>query len=602
MTVVVVDPLTRIEGHLRLTAEVNDGVITNAHSSGTMYRGFEQILKGRDPRDASRITQRICGVCPTCHSIASVNALDDAFGITGSIPKDALVVRNILQGLNAIASHATHIWVLWLPDLAHPTYKMILETVNLKPVWDELVGRFAPISYSIEGKAVPPGSSYLAAIPEKKALQEAEAILGGKMPHQMATIVGGVTCTPTLGDIGKIASYYVRVMEFVNHYALGLDALLGLTDPLEVADAWLELTHDVSKDKAVSNVLDILGSLPTDDFSREAGWSDVALFAAFGSELIGETLLGLPASLKLDTIGGYPVDPTKIGFLSYGWYYAIKEGYDPTSTKGERFITSGFTSGDLKYENFNHLNVTEHVAHSFYTSGNDLHPWNGETEPVKKAADIKYDDPTAKYSWLKAPRYKGIPCEVGPLSRMINAKEPLVMGLAEAFLKNGYSPANVYTRMLARAQEIIILARELKKWVLIDLDPNGKFYTHADLSMAKDSKGAGLWEGPRGALGHWIVTDGDSRIKSYQPVVPSTWNLSPRDANGKLGPTELGLVGSKVGPIGNVLSTLGAIPLSKEVENPTAIFHVGRSYDPCLACAVHTIDKRTNKKYEIRLL
>jgi hydrogenase large subunit len=371
---------------------------------------------------------------------------------------------------------------------------------------------------------------------------------------------------------------------------------------LEVADAWLGLTHDVSKDKAVSNVLDILGSLPTDDFSREAGWSDVALFAAFGSELIGEILLGLPASLKLDTIGGYPVDPTKIGFLSYGIYYAIKEGYDPTSPKGERFLTSGFTSGDLKYERFDHQNVTEHVAHSFYTSGNDLHPWNGETEPVKTAADIKYDDPNSKYSWLKAPRYKGTPSEVGPLARMINAQEPLVMGLAEAFLQNGYSPANVYTRMLARAQETIIIARELKKWVLVDLDPNGKFYTHADLSMAKDSKGVGVWEAPRGSLGHWIVTDGDSKIKSYQPVVPSTWNLSPRDANGKLGPAELGLVGSKIGPVGNVLSTLGAISLSQENENPTAIFHVGRSYDPCLACAVHTIDMKTQKKYEIKLL
>ncbi len=602
MATVVVDPLTRIEGHLRLTAEVDNGTITDAHSSGTMYRGFEQILKGRDPRDASRITQRICGVCPTCHAITSVNALDDAFGIAEYIPKDALVVRNIMQGLNAVASHATHIYVLWLPDLANPTYKSILETIDLKPVWDELVGRFAPISYSIKGKAVPLGSSYLAAIPEKKALQEAETVLGGKMPHQTTSIVGGVTCKPTVADIGRIASYYVRVMDFVNHYVLGLDALGVTSDPLETADKWLELTHDVSKDKAVANVLDILGGLPTDDFSREAGWGDIPLFAAFGSELIGETLLGLPASLKLDTIGGYPVDPTKIGFLSYGVYYDIKEGYDPTSPKGERLITSGFTSGDLKYEEFDHNNVTEHVAHSFYTSGNDLHPWSGETEPVKTAAEIKYDDSTAKYSWLKAPRYKGIPCEVGPLARMINIQEPLVMGLAETFLANGYSPANVYTRMLARAQETIILARELKKWVLVDLDPNGKFYTHADLSMAKNSKGVGLWEAPRGALGHWIVTDGNSKIKSYQPVVPTTWNACPRDANGKLGPIELALVGSKVGPVGNVLSTLGAISLSQENENPTGIFHIGRSYDPCLACAVHTIDKKTNKKYELRLL
>lgn len=582
MTQVVVDPLTRIEGHLRITTEVENGVIRDAYCSGTMYRGFEQILKGRDPRDASRLTQRICGVCPHAHALASANALDDAFGIAQAIPKGALVTRNIIDGLATIADHAAHIYVLWGPDLANPAYGTILHTLGDAgdALWRELASRFTPFS----------GTSWVAAVGQKKALQEAVAILGGKMPHQMATIVGGVTCKPTLGDIGKIASYCLKTADFVKDYVLGMSI-----------EDWLAITHDVSPSKAVENVVSYLSSLPTDDFSRGAGWSDAAILAGFGSELVGETLLGLPASLKLDKIGGYS-DPSRIGFLSYGEFYAVKDGYTPTSPPGERAYTSGFTDGNLNYENFDHTQVTEAVSRSFYTSGDNLHPWSGETEPVATADEITYENLPGKYSWVKAPRYRGIPSEVGPLAKLINAKEPLIMGLADVFLKNGYSPANVYTRMLARAQDTLIIARWTEKWLLEDLDPNGKFYEHADLSMVVNKRGVGLWEAPRGALGHWIVTDGQSKIANYQLVVPSTCNLSPRDSNGTPGPVEQALIGSVIGAAGNALSSNGVISLDKENENPTAIFHIGRSFDPCMACAVHTIDMKTNETHELRIL
>lgn len=610
MTRVTVDPLTRIEGHLRMSTEVNDeGIITDAQSSGMLFRGFERILQNRDPRDAARITQRICGVCPTSHAMASANALDNLFGVCEYVPKDGLVTRNIIQALNTIASHATHIYILWLPDLVNPAYRDVLATIGDtgNALWRELLTRFAPISYTIDGTPIPPGTSYLGAIPEKKRLQEAIALIGGKMPHQAATTVGGVTYNPTVADITKLSSYYLQVMDFVEGYTLGVPF-----------DTWIDNTYKAKSPKdALNFVVEHLQNLVdrsfiSNDFSRRSGWGDADIFAAFGSELVGETLLGLPASLKLDRTGGYS-DPSKIGFLSYGGFYDVEhgDGYDPLSPAGDRFQTSGFITGALEYQKFDQNKITEHIAHSFYTNGdssdsdsnndndsdNALHPFYGKTAPVRKAKEIDYDrGPDSKYSWIKAPRYDGVPCEVGPLARMIAMKEPLVMGLAQAFLDNGYSFANTYTRMLARVQETLIIANELLKWVTVDLDPTGRFCIPTDLSMAKDSQGIGLWEAPRGALGHWVKTGSDSMVVSYQPVVPTTWNASPRDSAGIPGPMEQALIGTSISAVGNALGV--------DYANPTGILHASRSYDPCIACAVHTLDLtgKTPAKHSFRIV
>jgi hydrogenase large subunit len=154
--------------------------------------------------------------------------------------------------------------------------------------------------------------------------------------------------------------------------------------------------------------------------------------------------------------------------------------------------------------------------------------------------------------------------------------------MVQAFKDNGYSPANTYTRMIARIQETTIIANELLKWVTVDYDPEGKIAASTDLSMAKDSQGMGLLEAQRGALGHWVSTDIDSKVVSYQPVVPSTWNFSPRDGSGTPGPAEQALVGTKISAVENASGV--------DYTNPVNILHVGRSYDPCIACAVHTID------------
>jgi len=347
MVNVTVDPLTRIEGHLRVSTEVDaNGVITDAQSSCTIFRGFERILQKQDPRDAALLVQRICGVCPISHSLAATNALDNLYGVAEQVPKDALIARNIFQSLNFIASHATHIYVLWGPDLANPAYKNVLGTLGDtgNAVWKELVGRFAPISYKIDGAAVPAGSSYMAAIPEKKRLQEAIALIAGRMPGPVTPYPGGYTYRPTVADVVKLSSYYLQVMDFVSNYTLKVPF-----------DTWIENTYKASSpEKAVSFVTEHLQglidkSVDSNDFSREAGWGDVELYAAFGSQLVGETLLGLPASLKHDKIGGYS-DPSKISFLSYGGFYNAEDGYDPKSPAGERFITSGVVTGNLEYK------------------------------------------------------------------------------------------------------------------------------------------------------------------------------------------------------------------------------------------------------------
>ena len=585
MVNVTVDPLTRIEGHLRLSTEVNaEGVITDARSSCLLFRGFERILQNQDPRDAALLTQRICGVCPTSHSLAAANALDQLFGVADSVPKDALVARNINQALNTIASHATHIYVLWGPDLANPAYRDVLTPLGETgtAVWKELLGRFAPISYRLDGNAIPAGSSYLAAIPEKKRLHEAIAVIGGKMPHQVTSYPGGYTYKPSIADIGKLSSYYSQVMDFVSSYTLRV--------PFET---WIENTWRASSPQsAVSFLLDQLRGLVDsstsgsngNNFSREAGWGDAEFYAAFGSELVGETLLGLPASLKHDRTGGYS-DSSKINFLAYGAFYRPEngDGYDPNSPAGDRFQTSGIVTGNLEYKNFDASKITESISHSFYEGSEELHPAKGETNPIGDPAEIRYDRGSdSRYTWAKAPRYEGMPCEVGPLSRLLAMKEPLVTGLARAFKDNGYSPANTYTRMIARIQETAIIANELLKWVTEDYDPNGKISVHTDLSMAKDSEGMGLWEAPRGALGHWVSTDSNSKVVSYQPVVPSTWNFSPRDSAGTPGPAEQALIGTSINAVENSLGV--------DYSNPVNILHVGRSYDPCIACAVHTLD------------
>jgi len=529
MPKVVIDPLTRIEGHLRFEADVTAGKVTDAHSSGQLFRGFEVILRGRHPYDAHHFTQRFCGVCPVAHATASIRALDMAYGLsTTDIPQNARLIRNIIIAANTVMSHATHFYALWAPDLVNPLYKQVLTDAGAPEVYDELAARLTPLA----------GTSWVAAVQTRKILHEIIAILGGKMPHHMTFVPGGVTVTPTTGDIAKIYSIWLQGKDVVENQVLGCSV-----------ERWLE-------NKSLSDVIAWVN-----ESSAHAN-SDLGLLIRYGGPIED-------VNLGLHTYGGYSGDEP-IGLLSYGVFY---DGDD------WGWLKSGFTDAvTLAKEAFDPNKITEHIQHSWY-EGYDggKHPYDGETNP-------NYAPGTEKYSWLKAPRYDGKPAEVGPLAVMVNDEDPLVVDLAKNL------GANVYTRTLARLHETVRVFAKIPDWAFELIDRLNAGYTNPSdfcntTPVPKTGDGYGLTEAPRGALGHWIKIR-DGKIANYQAVVSTTWNCSPRDSNGYRGPAEQA-----------ALDTPVTVP-----SNPVQLGSVVRSYDPCIACAVHTIDRQTNKTYELRTL
>jgi hydrogenase large subunit len=314
----------------------------------------------------------------------------------------------------------------------------------------------------------------------------------------------------------------------------------------------------------------------------------------FCSRMLAKDTLELPAYIGLDRAGGYALDDQLIGFLSFGSFYRVrdesggfKDGYSPMEDeRANSFeLPAGFTPGGMQNldDAADHPDtnlIVEHVYSSFYDyvgSASAETPLNGETVPVQKADDIGYDG--ARYSFIKAPRYGRVPCEVGPLARLLNAREKLVIDTMRRLSASSYPPASVYTRILARMQETLLLSRLLRSWIG-DLEIGRKYCV--PLSLRQNEAGSGLIEAPRGALGHWLGVDGEGRISNYQVVAPTTWNASPRCTEQKNGPIELALLGGQTTPS-------GYLPGSE--ANPVGLYHVIRSFDPCVACAVHYIGR-----------
>jgi len=485
MKEIMIDPVTRIEGHLKFTVYTENGVVRDARSSGTLFRGFEIILRGKEPRDALRITPRICGVCPVCHGIASAKALDDAFG--AEIPDNAKLVRNIILGANTVMSHAAHFYALWGPDLVNEKY-------SAHPAYPELQKRFAPLA----------GSSYLGAVRARTIPHEIIAIFGGKMPHMVCQVPGGVTCTPSLSDITKALVLLMRVKDFVEGTVLGGSV-----------ERWLE-------NRSLSDVQKWMGE-------NGHAESDLGLLIRYGPEL------------GLDKIGAGCGK-----FVSYGIY---------EEPGGGTWLKSGLYDGE--FHAFDQGKISEHVRHSWYRDyEGGKHPSDGATEP-------QYDKEEG-YSWLKSPRYDGQVTEVGPLARMICDQDPLVLDLAKAL------GPNVYTRTLARLHETVRLIPKINEW-LNAIDPAKPFCVKS--TVPRSATGAGLTEAPRGALGHWVRIE-KGRIANYQVITPTAWNGSPRDAAGNPGPMEQAVIGA---------------PVSDEA-NLVEVQHIIRSFDPCLACAIHVLD------------
>jgi len=504
-TKIVIDPVSRIEGHLKIEVLVDDGVVKEAKSSGMMYRGLENILLGRDPRDAARIMQRICGVCPTSHGLAAAFALDEAYGVAGSITDNGRILRNLIQGANYVQSHILHFYQLGALDYvdvaacadysgSDPTLKKVKDFIgrgHLGPFVPRYEGDYR-LSKEENRAAV---AHYVEALNMRRLAHEAVAIFGGKMPHNMSIVAGGVTAAPS---VDKIAAFLWKI-----------DQLLDFIDTCYLPD-----------------VLLVAGRY-SDYFGIGAGCRQ---------------------------------------FLSFG---VFDMDSDPDLTKRHRYFPQGIVKGaDLKLRRIDPDKITEEVDSSWFVNHGAVHPYEGSTVPDR--------DKAGAYSWVKSPRYDGEVLEVGPLARMLAAYaggDKEVQGLVNGVLKQfNASPEALFSvlgRHAARAIECKLVAEKLKQWVL-QLQPGQPTFT--DFPLEVTSRGMGLHEAPRGALGHWIVIEG-GKTKNYQAVVPTTWNAGPVDSQGQPGPIEQSLLGTKV----------------KDKNNPFELVRIVRSYDPCLSCAVHVV-------------
>lgn len=457
MPKVVIDPVTRIEGHLKIEVDVNNGRVVDARSSGTLFRGFEIILRGRDPRDALHITQRICGVCPTAHAMASAYCLDDA--LNAEMPPAGRIVRNLIQGANFIMSHVTHFY-----HLAALDYVVGPDTAPFIPRYRGDY-RLPP---NVNDRAV---QHYTHALTIRRKAHEMLAVFGGKMPHITTIIPGGVTEKVTQERIEKFRAILHELTAFVDN--------IYLPDVLALADIY-------------NDYLDI-----------GRGCKNMLAFGAF------------------------PLDDSKD---STGQNMYIKRG--------------AYTNG--KFSLVDPKKITEDVRYSRYrdeTSG--LHPMEGRTEPLP--------DKLGAYSWIKAPRYDGLPHEAGPLARMWVNKVPEIKNLGEQAF-------SVMGRHAARAVECKLIAHAMFEWLnqLKVGEP-----THLPCSIPKEGQGMGLWEAPRGCLGHFITIK-DYKIFNYQITSATIWNACPRDDKGQRGPIEEALIDTPV----------------EDLDNPIEVVRVVRSFDP----------------------
>ncbi len=503
---IIIDPVTRIEGHLKIEVMVEDGEVKEATSSGLLFRGIELILQGRDPRDAQRYTQRICGVCPTSHSMAATLCLDSAFGISDRIPDNGRIMRNLILGAAHIADHILHFYHLTALDYVDVTavasyegndpalnsVKSFVERGDLSPFVPRYEGDYR---LSREQNLIAL-SHYLKALEMRMKAQEMLSIFGGKMPHNVAIVPGGVTAVPT---VDKIASFLWRLNE-----------LRDFIDTIYIPD-----------------VLTVAQAYP-DYFEIGQGCSNL---------------------------------------LSYGSFDL--DGKEADLIKRERLFKQGICSQDLKVRPLDIAKVAEQVKYSWYSdSTSGMKPTEGVTEPRlgKEGA----------YSWIKAPRYDGQVYEVGPLARVLvtyvsgnSIVKSLVDGALSRLKVTPSALFSVLGRHLARALYVKAIADSMPGW-LLQLKPGEPAYL--SYSIPEEATGMGLIDAARGALGHWIQIK-DRKIANYQCVVPSTWNLSPKDDQGQPGPVERALLGTKI----------------RDEANPFEILRIVRAFDPCIACAVHLV-------------
>ncbi|MGI6423947.1 MAG: nickel-dependent hydrogenase large subunit [Tepidanaerobacteraceae bacterium] len=458
----IISPITRINGFWRIDVNIENHRVVDAYSSGIFFRGIEKILQGRDPRDAIYITQRICGICSTAHSLASSLALEDAFKVKP--PRNGIIIRNLIFGADLLQNHIRHFYFLTIPDFVRgpdrppfvPRYEVDyrLSTAQSKKIYE----------------------NYMESIHMSRAAHDMVTIFGGKVPHNHGILAGGGTVPPTGDNVRMFLSLLSRVRDFI-------------------------------KNKMMADV-ETLSKAYSDYYHIGIGTQNLMAFGMF------------PHPDKKDSF----------------------------------YFKPGIIIGK-KEEKLDVSAINEHIKYSWYKLSKPQRPEKGETEPDTAKAEA--------YSWIKAPRYKGLAVEGGPLARLwLSGK-----------YKRGYSTMD---RLVARVMEAEIVSELMEEWCL-DLEIGKPVFTSYELPT--DAEGVGMTEAMRGGLGHWMrVRSG--RISHYQIITPSAWNCSPRDDQGTRGPIEEALIDTPI----------------EDFDQPIEVGRVARSFDPCLACAVHMIDGKGREK------
>jgi len=516
MRKIVIDPVNRIEGHLRIEVLVDGQEVKEARSAGTLFRGFEVILRGRSPVDAQQLTQRVCGVCPIAHASAAAFALDAAFGIGEKVPDNGRIIRNLILGANVLQSHILHFYHLAALDYVDVAAAADYAGDNddLKAIRDFIGrGHLGPFVPRYEGDYRLPKQANLAATANyaealriRKVCHEMLSVFGGKMPHQCGIVPGGASDGPSPS---KIASFLGR----------------------------LETVRRFIADRYIPDVLAVAAHYP-DHFAIGAGCKRYLTYGDFDQAPSSAPLLG------------------RKRYLAPGIYADGKLGKVDVSL------------------------ITEAVTHSRYEGDGPMFPHHETTvpAPAKKGA----------YSWLKSPRYNDAVFEVGPLASMLvnyASGHPDVKAEVDAALGaagvGAEALSSVLGRHLARALQAKLTANAMVEWLgqLKPGEPNC-----AEWSIPESGEGCGMTDAPRGAVAHWVKIRGH-KVANYQLVVPTTWNASPKDDKGRPGPVEQALIGTRL----------------RDPENPFEVVRIVRSFDPCLACAVHMVTPKGRSLGEVRI-
>ena len=564
-THITVDPITRIEGHLRVDVEVDGGVVKKAWSSGQMFRGIERILEGRDPREAWVFTQRFCGVCTTVHAIASVRAVENALKL--EIPKNAQFIRNLIIAAHAMHDHIVHFYQLSALD-------------------------WVDVTSALKGDPA-----------KTAALAASISDWPGNSTQQFAQVKDRLTKFVAGGQLGIFTNGYW------GHPAMKLSPEVNL---LAVSHYLQALDYQ----RKVNKVVAILGSKTPNIQNLAVGGVANAINLDNDSTLNMAKLYEVKS--LLDSVHQfieqvYFVDVCAIGAMYADWlghgkgvtnYLSVPDM--PLDTKGTQFDFPGGTifNGDLSKvtpissfeDDYFRKNVSESIAHSWYDGDWQKHPWEEETVPKYTPYDAE-----KKYSWIKAPRFDGKVMQVGPLAQVLTGfaqgHEPTKRWAVKTLETAGkvagaqLTPAVLHSTIGRHAARMIrcgvISELASKHWQLL-AENIGKGDTdifNEPVFPKGEQQGFGFHEAPRGTLSHWVVIQ-DGKIKNYQAVVPSTWNAGPRDGDGQPGPYEASLVGNPVA----------------DPEKPLEVLRTIHSFDPCIACAIHTLDVEGNEISRVKAL